>query len=78
MSWWQVNSWKPAARSPTASCTPDRTLLIASTSRFYVMNEKIAMGDGRYDQQRLLDAIRKNAQSSILFDMEAVAKATAP
>ena len=29
--------------------TPDRTLAIASTSRFFVMGEKIAMGDGRYD-----------------------------
>ena len=29
--------------------TPDRTLAIASTSRFYVMDEKIAMGDGRFD-----------------------------
>ena len=29
--------------------TPDRTLSIASTSRFLVMDEKIAMGDGRYD-----------------------------
>ncbi len=55
--------------------TPDRTLLIASISRSYVMNEKIAMGDGRYDQKRLADAIGKNAQSSILLDMEALAKA---
>ena len=40
-------------------CTPDRTLLIASTSRFYVINEKIAMGDGRFDEARLLDAPRR-------------------
>ena len=33
--------------------TPDRTSLIASTSRFYAMDEKIAMGDGRYDQDKL-------------------------
>jgi indolepyruvate ferredoxin oxidoreductase beta subunit len=55
--------------------TPDRTLLIASTSRFYVMNEKIAMGDGRYDQERLADAIGKNAQSSVMLDIDALAKA---
>jgi len=55
--------------------TPDRTLLIASTSRFYVMNEKIAMGDGRYDQKRLSDAIEKNAQANIMLDMDALAKA---
>jgi indolepyruvate ferredoxin oxidoreductase beta subunit len=55
-------------------CTPDRTLLISSTSRFYVINEKMAMGDGRFDEARLLDAAEKNAQARILFDMEQVAK----
>ena len=34
--------------------TPDRTTTIASTSRSYLVVEKIAMGDGRYDQQRLI------------------------
>ena len=55
-------------------CTPDRTLLISSTSRFYVINEKMALGDGRFDDARLLDAAEKNSQSRILFDMESVAK----
>jgi len=55
-------------------CTPDRTLLISSTSRFYVINEKMAMGDGRFDEARLLDVAEKNSQSRILFDMESVAK----
>ena len=55
-------------------CTPDRTLLISSTSRFYVINEKMALGDGRFDEARLLDVAEKNAQSRILFDMEQVAK----
>lgn len=54
--------------------TPDRTLLISSTSRFYVINEKMAMGDGRFDQSRLLEAAEKNAQSRILFDMEETAR----
>ena len=31
--------------------TPDRTTTIASTSRSYLVVEKMAMGDGRYDQQ---------------------------
>src|ERR1700687_6021206 len=31
----------------------DRTAVIASTGRFYSMDEKIAMADGRYDQERL-------------------------
>jgi indolepyruvate ferredoxin oxidoreductase beta subunit len=55
-------------------CTPDRTLLISSTSRFYVINEKMAMGDGRFDEARLLDVAEKNARARILFDMEQVAK----
>jgi len=54
--------------------TPDRTLVIASTARFFVMNEKIAMGDGRYDEQQLTEAIATHAQASLLFDMEALAK----
>jgi indolepyruvate ferredoxin oxidoreductase beta subunit len=54
--------------------TADRTLLIGSNSRFYVMNEKTAMGDGRYDQKRLSDAIDANAQQKIVFDMDAAAK----
>ena len=56
--------------------TPDRTLAIASTSRFYVMNEKIAMGDGRYDSARLAQAIEKHARENILIDMEAIARRT--
>jgi len=55
-------------------CTPDRTLLISSTSRFFVINEKMAMGDGRFDEARLLDVAEKNAKARILFDMEVVAK----
>ncbi len=56
-------------------CTPDRTLLISSTSRFYVINEKMAMGDGRFDEARLLEAAaEKNSQGRVLFDMEAVAQ----
>jgi len=54
--------------------TPDRTLTIASTSRFYVMNEKIAMGDGRYDSGRLMKAIEQHSQRHVLFDMEEIAR----
>jgi indolepyruvate ferredoxin oxidoreductase, alpha subunit len=56
--------------------TPDRTLSIASTSRFFVMNEKIAMGDGRYDSGRLAKAIEENSRAHILIDMEAIARRT--
>jgi indolepyruvate ferredoxin oxidoreductase beta subunit len=54
--------------------TPDRTFVIASTSRFYAMDEKIAMGDGRFDRDKLIKAIKDNARGSVLVDMEALAK----
>jgi indolepyruvate ferredoxin oxidoreductase beta subunit len=56
--------------------TPERTLTIASTARFYVMNEKIAMGDGRYDSGRLMKAIEQHSQRHLLFDMEDIARRT--
>ncbi len=54
--------------------TPDRTMTIASTSRSYLVVEKMAMGDGRYDQQRLLQAVEKNSQKTLLLDLEALAR----
>ncbi len=64
-----------AARAVSAGfVTPDRTLTIASTSRFYVMTEKIAMGDGRYDSARLTKAIEQNSKAHLLLDIEAIAR----
>ena len=54
--------------------TPDRTTTIASTSRSYLVVEKMAMGDGRYDQQRLLQAVEKNSKDTLLLDLEAIAR----
>jgi indolepyruvate ferredoxin oxidoreductase, beta subunit len=54
--------------------TPDRTLLIGSTSRSYLVVEKMAMGDGRYDSERLEKAISQHAKEALLFDMEKLAK----
>ena len=54
--------------------TPDRTLLIASTSRVYLTVEKMQMSDGRHDSERLLKAVEQNAKEHLLFDMEAAAK----
>jgi indolepyruvate ferredoxin oxidoreductase, alpha subunit len=54
--------------------TADRTVAIASTSRFYAMDEKIAMGDGRFDAEKLKEIIQKNARAALLFDMAEVAK----
>ena len=54
--------------------TPDRTHVIASLSRFYAMDEKIAMGDGRFDQDRLIKIIKEHAKDALLIDMAALAK----
>jgi indolepyruvate ferredoxin oxidoreductase alpha subunit len=54
--------------------TPDRTTTIASTSRSYLVVEKMAMADGRFDQQRLIAAVEKNSQKTLLLDLEAIAR----
>ena len=54
--------------------TPDRTTTIASTSRSYLTVEKMAMGDGRFDRDRLLAAVEKNSQKALLLDLEAIAR----
>jgi indolepyruvate ferredoxin oxidoreductase beta subunit len=54
--------------------TKDRTLLIASTSRVYLTTEKMAMGDGRYDQERLMASAAANSREVVLFDMADLAR----
>jgi indolepyruvate ferredoxin oxidoreductase, beta subunit len=54
--------------------TPDRTVTIASTSRSYLVVEKMAMGDGRFDQQRLIQSVEKNSKHTLLLDLEAIAR----
>ncbi len=54
--------------------TPDHTTTIASTSRSYLTVEKMAMGDGRYDQQKLLQAVGKNSRDTLLLDLETIAR----
>jgi indolepyruvate ferredoxin oxidoreductase, beta subunit len=54
--------------------TPDRTHVISSLSRFYAMDEKIAMGDGRFDQDKLIKIINEHAKDALLVDMDALAK----
>ena len=52
----------------------DRTLLIASTSRTLTTAEKIALGDGRFSSERLLDAARRHSRRLCAFDMDAAAR----
>ncbi len=56
--------------------SPDRTLLIASTHRIYALGEKMAMGDGRYDSDKVLAAAKQMAKKTLLFDMEKAAAET--
>jgi len=54
--------------------SPDRTTLIASTHRVFTVAEKAAMGDGRYDSDRLHRAADTLARRVILFDMAELAR----
>jgi indolepyruvate ferredoxin oxidoreductase beta subunit len=54
--------------------TPERTQVIASVSRFYAMDEKTAMGDGRVDQDKLIGVIHEHAKDALLIDMDLLAK----
>ncbi|HYC18435.1 MAG TPA: indolepyruvate oxidoreductase subunit beta family protein [Pseudolabrys sp.] len=54
--------------------TSDRTHVIGSLSRFYAMDEKIAMGDGRFDRDKLIRVIKDHAKQALLVDMDALAK----
>jgi indolepyruvate ferredoxin oxidoreductase beta subunit len=64
-----------AARTVAAGfVTPDRTVAIASTHRSHSIAEKMAMGDGRLDAEKLVNEVAKNAREAMLFDMDAVAR----
>ncbi len=56
--------------------TADRTTLIASNHRDYALTEKMAMGDGRTNSERLEEGIQKAALRCISFDMAALAEQT--
>jgi indolepyruvate ferredoxin oxidoreductase beta subunit len=56
--------------------SPERTTLVASTHRIYTVAEKMAMGDGRADTDRIAKAAGELAKRAVLFDMaEATARA---
>jgi len=50
--------------------TLNRTTLITSSHRVYATSEKSMMGDGRFDRDRLREAVLKMAQKAVLFDMD--------
>jgi len=54
--------------------SPERTTLIASTHRIYATIEKMQMGDGRIDSERIESAARQLARQAVLFDMRELAQ----
>ena len=54
--------------------TPDRTTVIASTHRMFAIAEKSAMGDGRFDDDRVRRAVRELSRRHVLTDLGKVAE----
>ena len=51
-----------------------RTLLITARHRVLTTQEKLAMGDGRFDDARLLDAARQLSQQCLALDLRGIAE----
>lgn len=56
--------------------SPERTTLVASTHRIYTTLEKMHMGDGRIDGDRIIKAAQSLAKRTALFDMQAIAQSS--
>lgn len=68
-----ASEWLEAARMMERGfVTPERTCLIASTSRVYTTIEKMHMDDGRFDAARIHALAQSLARKSVLMDMEAL------
>ena len=58
----------------TGMITPDRTTVIASTHRTFAIAEKSAMGDGRFEDERIRRAVRELSRRHILTDLGKVSE----
>ena len=56
--------------------SPTRTVLVSSTSRFLTTAEKMEMGDGRFDSERVMAAGRELAKTFVALDLEQIARET--
>jgi indolepyruvate ferredoxin oxidoreductase beta subunit len=56
--------------------TPDRTTFVASTHRVYSMTERMAMGDGRANSDKLMDGGRAAARQFVTADFARLADIT--
>lgn len=54
--------------------TPDKTLLITSSSRVYAMPEKMAMGDGRASTEQFIETGRKASKQYVARDFAQLAE----
>ncbi len=63
-----------AGRLLQAGFVTQQTTLLASTSRTLTTAEKMALGDGRFSSERLLDAARQHAYRLCAFDMDVLAR----
>jgi indolepyruvate ferredoxin oxidoreductase beta subunit len=55
--------------------TPERTVLIASSARVFTVEEKTAMGDGRFDAGRLRQLAHRFARQAVVADLASTASA---
>ena len=55
---------------------PERTTVIASSHREYSIAEKMAIGDGIADRDKVLESVEKAARVCVTFDMAEVAAST--
>ncbi|MGE4338216.1 MAG: indolepyruvate oxidoreductase subunit beta family protein [Pigmentiphaga sp.] len=56
--------------------TPERTLLITSSSRALTTAERMVPADGRYPSDKLLELVREFSREHYVFDMAEVARET--
>ena len=56
--------------------SPTRTVLIASTSRMLTTAEKMQMGDGRFESERVVAAGRDLAKRFVMLDLDRIARET--
>ncbi len=55
---------------------PERTTVIASSHREYSIAEKMAIGDGIADRDKVLESVEKAARVCVTFDMAEIAAST--
>jgi indolepyruvate ferredoxin oxidoreductase beta subunit len=56
--------------------SPERTTVIASAHRVFTTGEKMAMGDGRAEEEPILAGTRARARAATIFDMKSAALAS--